>query len=105
MRGLEFEDFNKFHIVAEACKQQRKRENELNDLRNFAQQFMAAVAVRPVDAVRSVIGNESPVLILLNILLTLMVAKLIKPFYGNGSSSTMFARLHHWFEFSSGHVY
>jgi len=43
--GLEFEDFNKFRIVAEACKQQRKKENELNDLRNFVQQFTTAVAV------------------------------------------------------------
>jgi len=43
--GLEFEDFNKFFIVAEACKQQRKKENELNNLRNFVQQFTAVVAV------------------------------------------------------------
>jgi hypothetical protein len=44
--GLEFEDFNKFCIVAEACKQQRKKENELNDLRNFVQQLTTAVTVR-----------------------------------------------------------
>jgi hypothetical protein len=43
--GLGFEDFNKSCIVAEACKQQRKKENELNDLRKFMQQFTTAVAV------------------------------------------------------------
>jgi len=42
--GLEFEDFNQFCVVAAACKQQRKKENELNGLRNFVQQFTAAVA-------------------------------------------------------------
>jgi hypothetical protein len=50
---------------------------------------------------RFVIGNESPVLILLK----LMLAKLIKLFYGSESLNTIFARLQHWFEFSSGHVY
>jgi hypothetical protein len=43
--GLEFEDFNKFCIAAEAREQQRKKENELNDLRKFVQQFTTAVAV------------------------------------------------------------
>jgi len=34
-----------------------------------------------------------------------MLAKLIKLFYGSGSLITLFAKVQHWFEFSSGHVF
>jgi hypothetical protein len=87
----------------------------LNDLRKFVQQFTTAVAVCSAcwccfsqqwySIFRAAIGDESPVLILWNIMLKLMLAMLIKLFYGRGSLITMFARLQHWFEFSSGHVY
>jgi len=70
--------------------------------------------VRPVDAVPAnrdtayfvpVFANRSHVLTVWNILLKLVLAKLIKLFYGSGSLITMFPRVQHWFEFSSGHVY
>jgi hypothetical protein len=49
--GLEFEDFKKFCIVAEACKQQRKKENELNDRILCNSSRLLLLFVQPVGTV------------------------------------------------------
>ena len=115
---LSFRILTYFVLLLKHASSKGKMKTIENDFRNFVQQLMSSAAAAAavcsacwwcssqqwLSMFRSVIGNESPVLMLCDILLKQMLDKLVKLFYGSESWITMFARVQRLLEFSSGHV-